>query len=205
MDNYDFDFFVIGGGSGGVRAARIAASLGANVGLCEASDLGGTCVNLGCVPKKLFAYASEYKSHFEDSVPFGWDATVPHFDWSTLLRNKDTEIKRLNGVYQRILENSGVQIFQGRGLLRGPNTILVNEQHVTAKHILIATGSRVHLPNIDGIEHALTSDDLFRLPQLPKRLVIVGGGYIGVEFASILKNFGVDIQVVHRGPATQIV
>ena len=151
---------MIGGGSGGVRAARIAASLGANVGL-YGPRFGGTCVNLGCVPKKLFAYASEYKSHFEDSVPFGWDATVPHFDWSTLLRNKDTEIKRLNGVYQRILENSGVQIFQGRGLLRGPNTILVNEQLVTAKHILIATGSRVHLPNIDGIEHALTSDDFF--------------------------------------------
>ena len=199
MTTFDFDFFVIGGGSGGVRAARIAASLGATVGLCEASSLGGTCVNVGCVPKKLFTYAAEYKSHFEDSAPFGWASTGHVFDWATLMQNKDVEITRLNGIYQRLLENVGVQIHRGRGVLTGPHSVSVNGTTFHCKHILIATGSKIDLPNIKGIEHALTSDDLFRLPTLPKRLIIVGGGYIGVEFASILHNLGVHTQVVHRG------
>ena len=200
MKNFDFDFFVIGGGSGGVRAARVAASLGATVGLCEDSAMGGTCVNLGCVPKKLFSYAAEYKSHFEDAIRFGWNTSVHAFDWHTLMENKNAEITRLNGIYQRILENVGVHIHRGRGVLDGPNTVVVNGTRFHCKYILIATGSKIHLPQIPGIEHALTSDDLFRLPALPKRLVVVGGGYIGVEFASILHNLGVEITVIHRGP-----
>lgn len=198
MERADYDLFVIGAGSGGVRAARIAASLGATVGICEDARLGGTCVNVGCVPKKLFVYGAGYADAFEEAAGYGWEAGAPTFSWSALRDRKDGEIARLNGVYQRLLEGAGVTIHHGRGRFVDPHTVRVGDRLVTAKNILIATGGRPTVMGFPGADLTKYSDDFFSLPELPRRLVIVGGGYIGAEFAGIFQRLGVEVSLVHR-------
>lgn len=203
QSTYDYDLFVIGAGSGGVRAARMSASHGAKVAVAEEHRVGGTCVIRGCVPKKLFVYASQFAEHFEDAAGFGW--TVPQepvFNWKTLIANKDKEIDRLNGIYIRNLNNSGVEIIDDRAVLKDAHTVhLVNEDRdVTAKNILIAVGAWPNLPSVPGIEHAISSNEAFDLEELPKRIVVVGGGYIAVEFAGIFNGLGVETTLMYRGP-----
>ena len=198
--NFDFDLFVIGAGSGGVRAARMAASMGKRVAVAEERYLGGTCVNVGCVPKKLFVYASQFSELFETSKGFGWDLkTNAEFDWCQLRDNKTAEIQRLNGIYQQLLDNSGAQIINGTAKLAGPNQVEVNGQRYRAKTILIATGSWPFIPDFPGSELAISSNEMFYLEQLPKQAVVVGGGYIAVEFAGILNGLGVETQLIYRG------
>ena len=201
MSEYDFDLFVIGAGSGGVRAARIAASHGARVGICEESRVGGTCVIRGCVPKKLLVYASHFSEEFEDARGFGWDVGPVSFSWPDLIRAKDKEIDRLNQVYLNLLSNSGVELFEERGTLADPHTIQLGERSVTAKYILIAVGGRPWVPDIPGIEHAITSDEAFHLEGLPDRVLIVGGGYIACEFAGIFNGMGSEVIQSYRGDA----
>ncbi|MBL4645446.1 MAG: glutathione-disulfide reductase [Alphaproteobacteria bacterium] len=200
---YDYDFFVIGAGSGGVRASRMASTYGSKVGICEDYRVGGTCVIRGCVPKKLFVYASEYSSHFSDSKGFGWSGADQAFDWSTLIAAKDKEIDRLNGLYLQTLENHNVEVIQARGRLLDAHTIELSSAEgtrtVTADKILIATGSWPQMPDVPGIEHAITSNEAFHLEQLPKRMAIVGGGYIAVEFAGIFNGMGVEMHLLYRG------
>ena len=195
----DFDLFVIGGGSGGVRAARIAAKLGARVAICEERRLGGTCVNVGCVPKKLMAIGARYPAAAEDAAGFGWDFSEPTLNWSRFIANKDREINRLNAVYRRILEAPGCQVFDGRGVLVDHHTIAIGDQTHTATNILLATGGRPWIPDVPGADLGLTSDQIFSLPERPERIVIVGGGYIGVEFASIFAGYGSQVSLLHRG------
>lgn len=200
---YDYDFFVIGAGSGGVRASRMAATYGAKVGLCEDYRVGGTCVIRGCVPKKLFVYASEYSSHFNDAKGFGWSEGDHDFDWNALIEAKDKEIDRLNGLYIQNLENHNVEIIEARGRLLDPHTVELSSAHgiktITAKKILIATGAWPQMPHIPGIEHAITSNEAFHLETLPKRIAVVGGGYIAVEFAGIFNGMGVNTHLLYRG------
>jgi len=198
MSQFDYDYFVIGAGSGGVRSARIASSLGARVGICEDDRLGGTCVNVGCVPKKLMVYAAGYADHMDDAAGFGWTVGDRSFSWPDLIAAKDAEIARLNTVYGRILRNAGVTIHQGRGVLLDPQTVQVGDTSFTAEHILIATGGQPFVPEIPGAEFGITSDDVFTLPELPSRVVIVGGGYIAVEFAGIFNALGVHTTMVYR-------
>ncbi|UCH75855.1 MAG: glutathione-disulfide reductase [Rhodospirillales bacterium] len=200
MDEYKYDFFVIGAGSAGVRAARIAGQLGARVGIAEDRFFGGTCVNIGCVPKKLFVYASHFAEEFEDAAGFGWTVGERSFDWPTLITNKNAEIERLNGIYERILKNAGVTIHRGRATVTGPNAIAVGDETLTAQHILVATGGRPFVPDIRGRELAVISDDMFYLEEFPKRVVVVGGGYIAVEFAGILNGLGAEVTQLYRGP-----
>ncbi len=195
---YDYDYFVIGGGSGGVRSARIAAGHGAKVGLAEGKYLGGTCVNVGCVPKKLFAYASDYHAMFEDAKGYGWSAEKPTFDWHTLIQNKDNEINRLNGIYQNMLENSGVEVFKEFATFIDDHTLQVGDQKITADKILIAVGGEPRRPDYEGAEHAIVSDDAFYLETLPKSVVIEGAGYIAVEFAHIFHGMGVETTIIYR-------
>lgn len=198
--HYDFDLLVIGAGSGGIRAARLAAGMGAKVAVVESRDLGGTCVNVGCVPKKLFVYAAEYSQAFVDAAGYGHHfAAKPTFDWHTLRDNKTHEIKRLNGIYQSMLEAAGVQIIRGQGAFVSPHQVRVGEETYAAKTILIATGSWPAVPDIAGAEHLLTSNDFFYLARVPQRAVILGGGYIAVEFAGILQGLGVETHLVYRG------
>lgn len=197
--SYDFDLFVIGGGSGGVRAARMSAGFGARVGLCEDTYFGGTCVNVGCVPKKLFVYGAHFHEEFEDARAYGWSGLEPRFDWQTLRQAKDKEISRLNGIYRRLLENAGVQAMDGRGTLVDHHTVDVGGEQVTAEHILLAVGGRPQVPDIPGKELGLTSDHMFYLEALPRRAAVIGGGYIGLEFAGILNGLGVDVHLLHRG------
>ena len=202
MSEYDYDLFVIGGGSGGVRAARIAATHGARVGIAEEYRYGGTCVIRGCVPKKLFVYASHFAESFEDAIGFGWSTKKVSFDWWTLISNKDREIDRLNKIYISNLEKAGVDLFNTRAEMRDPHSVfLVAEQrHVTAKYILIATGGTVNIDEqLPGIEHVITSNEAFHLEALPERIVIAGGGYIAVEFAGIFSGLGVDTTLLYRG------
>lgn len=196
----DYDLFVIGAGSGGVRAARIASSYGAKVALAEDYRIGGTCVIRGCVPKKLYVLASRFHDEFEDARGFGWRIAQPNFDWPTLVAAKEKEITRLSGLYEQTLTNSGVALIQARAALAGPNEVLLSTgQKIRAKYILIATGGGpVVAPNIPGIEHSLSSNEIFDLPQLPKRLLIIGSGYIAVEFASIFARFGVETYLTFR-------
>ena len=197
---YDFDLFVIGAGSGGVRAARMAAAKGKKVAIAEVSDLGGTCVNVGCVPKKLFVYASQFPEFFHASKGYGWTIQQPHsFDWETLRNNKTQEITRLNGIYQQLLTNSGAQIINGRATLKGPQQVAINGQTYGAENILIATGGWPYIPEFEGSELAISSNEMFSLDQLPKQAVIVGGGYIAVEFAGILNGLGVQTDLIYRG------
>lgn len=194
-----FDLFVIGAGSGGVRAARMAAAQGANVAIVESRYFGGTCVNVGCVPKKLFVYASEFSNLVEASKGFGWDIRIDQFDWARLLANKNSEIERLNGIYSRLLNNSNVKVFEGEGHLLGNQQITVGEQVFSADKILIATGGWPVKPDIDGSDLAITSNEFFFLDKLPKKVVVIGGGYIAVEFAGILNGLGVDTTLSYRG------
>jgi len=196
----DFDFFVIGAGSAGVRACRIAASLGARVGVAEERYFGGTCVNVGCVPKKLFSYAAHYRDDFQDSRGFGWNPSEPGFDWHRLKENKDNEINRLNDIYETILSNNKVTIFNDRAVITGPNELSVAGARVTAKYILIAVGGWPWVPAFPGSEYAVTSNELFAMEQLPSSMVVVGGGYIAVEFASIFSRLNCDTQLIYRGP-----
>lgn len=200
MSNYDYDLFVIGAGSGGVRCARMSASMGAKVAIAEERYFGGTCVNVGCVPKKLFVYAAHVNEDLHTAQSFGWKIENASFHWPTLLENKNREIARLNGIYRSILANAGVKIYEGRAVIDGPNKIRVAEQTFTARYILVATGGWPSKPEIPGAEHAITSNEFFFLPQLPASALVVGGGYIAVEFAGILHNLGVKTTVSYRGP-----
>ena len=206
--DYDFDLFVIGAGSGGTRAARIAAGYGARVAVAEERFLGGTCVNVGCIPKKLFVYASHYAEDFEDAAGYGWRgppdeesaAGAPAFDWPTLVANKDREIERLNGIYRGLIEGAGARLYDTRATIAGPHAISVAGSTVTARHILVATGGEPTLPELPGIEHAIRSDDVFYLDRLPERLIVVGGGYIAVELAGVFAGLGVEVTQLYRGP-----
>ena len=196
---YEFDLFVVGAGSGGVRAARFAAGFGAKVAVAESRYLGGTCVNVGCVPKKLLVYGAHFAEDFEQASGFGWSLGEASFDWATLIANKDREIHRLNGIYRNLLVNSGVTLIEGHAKLTGPNEVEVNGKRHTAKHILIATGGWPQIPEIPGHEHAITSNEAFFLKELPKRVLVVGGGYIAVEFAGIFHGLGAQTSLLYRG------
>lgn len=201
MASYDYDLFVIGGGSGGVRAARIAAQHGARVAIAEEYRYGGTCVIRGCVPKKLFVYASEIAHHLEGSRGFGWDIERHSFDWPTLVSRKDAEIDRLNTIYISLLERAKVAVLNGRAQLVDPHTLEVaGHGRVTAKIILVATGGRPFLPDVPGVECSITSNEAFHLPALPQHITVVGGGFIAVEFAHIFNGLGCNVSMVHRRP-----
>lgn len=199
MTTYDYDLFVIGAGSGGVRAARMSAGTGAKVAIAEEKYLGGTCVNVGCVPKKLLVFASHYAEDFEDAEGFGWTVGERSFNWSTLIKNKNTEIERLNGIYKRMLENAGVNVVYGRARLVSDHSVEVNGEIITAEKILVTVGGTPSVPEFEGSEHVISSDQIFFLPEMPKKMVIVGGGYIAVEFAGIMKGLGVETHLVYRG------
>jgi glutathione reductase (NADPH) len=196
--NYDYDLFVIGAGSGGIATARRAAEYGAKVGIVESDRLGGTCVNRGCIPKKLMVYASHFPALFEEGQGYGWSAAESTLDWPHMITAVNNEVTRLNEIYQRMLDNSKVTVFQGHGSFADPHTVMIGEQKVTADRILIAVGGEPVRPDIPGIDYAIVSDDIFNLPQQPKRIVILGGGYIGVEFACILNALGTKVTQVIR-------
>jgi len=200
MAEFDYDLFVIGAGSGGVRAARMAAGFGARVAVAEDRYMGGTCVNVGCVPKKLYVYASEFGKAFRDARGFGWDSGPTPFDWATLRDNKKTEISRLNAIYRNLLGGVDVDIIDGRASIVDAHTVIVSGQHYSAGKILIATGGWPHIPDFPGSEYAVTSNEIFDLEQFPQRLVIVGGGYIAVEFAGIFNGLGAQVTQLYRGP-----
>jgi glutathione reductase (NADPH) len=200
MAQYDYDLFTIGGGSGGVRASRMSASFGARVVLAEERYLGGTCVNVGCIPKKLLVYASHFAEDFADAGSYGWSVGESGFDWNALIAAKDREIARLNGVYDRLLNDAGVEQITGHATLVDAHTVAVGDQRFTAENILVATGSWPSVPRIPGIEHSITSNEAFSLKALPERVIIVGGGYIAVEFAGIFHGLGVETTELYRGP-----
>ncbi|WP_333876185.1 glutathione-disulfide reductase [Methylobacter sp.] len=199
MVQYNYDLFVIGAGSGGIRTARMASGYGARVAIAEERYLGGTCVNVGCVPKKLLVYASQFKDHFQAAAGFGWTVGESTFNWSSLIANKNQEIERLHAVYGNQLQKSGVNIITGNAKLLDAHTVVVDGVHYSAKHIVIATGGWPSVPDMPGKQHTVTSNEMFFLDQLPKSIVIAGGGYIAVEFAGILNSFGVDTTLCHRG------
>jgi glutathione reductase (NADPH) len=199
MSPYDFDLFTLGAGSGGVAASRRAASYGARVAICEESRVGGTCVIRGCIPKKLLVLGSHYRDDFEDSKGFGWSGPEPVLDWGRLVTRKNLEIDRLNAIYVRLLRDAGVTLVEGRGRLLDAHTVEVAGRRHTAEHILVATGGRPSVPPIRGAEHAITSNEALELPVLPRRVVIVGGGYIGVEFAGIFNALGSQVTLLIRG------
>lgn len=202
MTEFDYDLFVIGGGSGGVRAGRLAAAMGKRVAIAEEYRFGGTCVIRGCVPKKLFVYASQFPEHFEDAAGYGWSVGESEFDWPTLIANKDREIARLEGLYRRGLENAGAEIIESRAILLDRHTVCVvkEDRTVTARTILIATGGRpTPHPALPGHEHAISSNEAFHLEKLPGSIAIAGGGYIAVEFANIFHGLGVETTLVYRG------
>jgi glutathione reductase (NADPH) len=198
MTQYDYDLFTIGAGSGGVRASRYAARLGARVAAAEERYLGGTCVNAGCIPKKLFSYAAHYGEDFGDAAGYGWSTAAPVFDWRTLVANKDREIERLNGVYAKLLADAGVAVLRGRATLVDAHTVELGGRRFSARYILVATGGWPVVPRIPGSELAISSNEAFHLGQLPRRVLVVGGGYIAVEFASIFNGLGVDTTLVYR-------
>lgn len=200
-DSYDYDLIVIGAGSGGVRLARMSAQRGARVAVVESRYLGGTCVNVGCVPKKLFVYGAHVREELEDAAGYGWQVPTDNvsFDWPTLVANKNAEIERLNGIYGRLLANAGVEIIEGTASFEDPHTVRVGEQSYSSGRITVATGSWPVVPDIPGKEHLLTSNDMFYLPQLPRHATIWGGGYIAVEFAGILAGLGVETTLLYRG------
>lgn len=195
---FDLDLFVIGAGSGGVRAARFAAGFGARVAVAESRYLGGTCVNVGCVPKKLLVYGAHYSEDIEQAKGFGWTTGQPQFDWITLIENKNREIERLNGIYRNLLVNSGVILHEGHARIVDKNTVEVNGQRYTTANILIAVGGWPQVPDIPGKEHAITSNEAFFLKTLPRRVLVVGGGYIAVEFASIFNGLGSETVNIYR-------
>lgn len=194
-----FDLFVIGGGSGGVACARRAGTHGARVGISEASRVGGTCVNRGCIPKKFLVYASHFSEDFEDASAYGWSVKEPAFDWPAMVRAKDKELERLEGVYKRMLTEAGVKLIEGHTVLADAHTVEVDGQTHTAEAVVVATGAWPVLPEVPGIEHAITSNEAFDLAALPRRIVIVGGAYIAVEFAGIFNGLGADTKLLYRG------
>ncbi|MGI9386591.1 MAG: glutathione-disulfide reductase [Methyloligellaceae bacterium] len=202
MSTFDFDLFVIGGGSGGVRAARMSAQYGAKVGIAEEYRYGGTCVIRGCVPKKLLVYASRFGDAMDDAKGFGWSIEGRRFDWPTLIANKDKEIGRLSQIYIQILDNNGVTHFDTRVEIEDAHTIrlIADNETVTAKTILVATGATPFVPDIPGAEHSITSNEAFHLPELPSSVTIIGGGYIAVEFAGIFNGLGAETTLLYRGP-----
>jgi glutathione reductase (NADPH) len=199
MKQYDFDLFIIGAGSGGVRAARIAAGHGAKVAIAEESRVGGTCVIRGCVPKKLLTYAAHYREDFADAAAYGWRVPEPSFDWGRLIANKDREIDRLNGLYKKTLAGAGVELIESRAILADPHTIEMSGRRLTAKIVLIAVGAWPERPSIPGVALSITSNEAFHLPTLPKDVVIAGGGYIAVEFAGIFAGLGAKVTLLYRG------
>jgi glutathione reductase (NADPH) len=199
MARYDYDLFTIGAGSGGVRASRMSASFGAKVAVAEELYLGGTCVNVGCIPKKLLVYAAHYGEDFSDAAGFGWSVAEPRLDWARLIANKNKEINRLNGVYRKLLGDAGVEILDGHAEVLDPHTVSLGGRKITAKYILVAVGSWPAVPRFPGFEHAITSNEAFYLSSLPRRVVIVGGGYIGVEFAGIFHGLGAHTTQLYRG------
>lgn len=196
---FDFDLFVIGAGSGGVRAARFAAGFGARVAVAESRYLGGTCVNVGCVPKKLLVYGAHVAEELEQARGFGWSLAEARFDWATLIANKNREIQRLNGIYRNLLVNSGVTLLDGHARIVGAHEVEVNGQRYSAEHILVAVGGWPQVPDIPGKELAITSNEAFHLERLPRRVLVVGGGYIAVEFASIFHGLGAQTTLLYRG------
>jgi glutathione reductase (NADPH) len=197
---YDYDLFVIGAGSAGVRAARMAAGLGAKVAIAEDRYFGGTCVNVGCVPKKLYVYASQFSESFSAAAGFGWQVGDSAFSWANLVANKDKEIGRLQTVYDKLLHDSGVHVVNGRAELINEHQVKVADKTYSTERIVIATGGWPFVPEVEGKEHIVTSNEIFNLPTLPKQMVIVGGGYIAVEFAGIMHGLGVDVTIFERGP-----
>tara|TARA_R110002050_G_scaffold269917_2_gene412709 strand:+ start:253538 stop:254893 length:1356 start_codon:yes stop_codon:yes gene_type:complete len=196
---YDYDLFVIGAGSGGVRASRMASSFGAKVAVCEDRYMGGTCVNVGCVPKKLYVYASEYSRHFKESQGFGWNTGEIPFDWATLRDNKTEEISRLNGIYDGILDRANVEVIKGRGRIVDQHTVEVDGKKYTTERILLAVGGWPFIPDFEGREHVISSNEVFDLETFPKRMLVVGGGYIAVEFAGIFNGLGSEVTQLYRG------
>ena len=199
MAQYDYDLFTIGAGSGGVRASRMSASFGAKVAVAEERYLGGTCVNVGCIPKKLLVYGSHYGEDFDDLAGYGWTVGERRFDWSKLIENKNREISRLNGIYRTILADAGVALLEGHAEVIDPHTVSVDGRRITAKYILVAVGSWPAVPRFPGSEHAITSNEAFFLPALPEKVIVVGGGYIGVEFAGIFHGLGAKTTQLYRG------
>ncbi len=199
MAQYDYDLFTIGAGSGGVRASRMSASFGAKVAVAEERYLGGTCVNVGCIPKKLLVYASHYGDDFDDLAGYGWTVGERRFDWSKLIENKNREINRLNGIYRNVLADAGVSLFEAHAEVIDPHTVSLDGQQITAKYILVAVGSWPAVPQFPGCEYAITSNEAFYLPSLPENVIIVGGGYIGVEFAGIFHGLGAKTTQLYRG------
>ena len=199
MGSFDYDLVVIGGGSGGVRAARFSAAAGARVAIVEERDWGGTCVNVGCIPKKLFGYAAHYSEEFRDARRFGWSSMDPCFDWPTLRDNKTAEITRLNGIYVNMLKDAGCSVLEGRARLAGPHEVDISGQRFHTANILVATGGWPYVPDIPGRDHAITSNECFFLDELPRSIVIVGGGYIAAEFAGIFHGLGVEVTQLYRG------
>jgi len=198
--DYDFDLFTIGAGSAGVRACRVAAGYGARVAVAEERQLGGTCVNLGCIPKKLLVYAAQFREAFEDAAGFGWVVESRSLQWPQLIANKNREIARLNEVYRSLLEQAGVQCIEGRARVVDAHTVVVNERTFTARSILIATGGWPEQPRTPGVELAITSNEAFFLERAPKRVLIIGGGYVAVEFAGIFHGIGAEVTQLYRGP-----
>jgi glutathione reductase (NADPH) len=198
---FDYDLYVIGAGSGGVRAARLAAMSGAKVGIAEEYRVGGTCVVRGCVPKKFMVYASEFSSAFKAAEGFGWSKCEMTFDWPAFLRAKDIEIARLSGLYVTGLQNAGADIAHARAELQDAHTVALSDRdrRLSAEKVLVASGGRPTVPDVPGIEHVITSEEAFQLPQLPRRILVVGGGYIAVEFAGIFKGLGVETTLIYRG------
>jgi glutathione reductase (NADPH) len=200
VSEFDFDLFVIGAGSGGVRASRMASQYGAKVAVAEDTYLGGTCVNVGCVPKKLFVYGSHVPEEVEAAAGFGWRVSEPQFDWPTLRDNKTREIQRLNGVYRNILASAGVELIEGRARLLDAHTVEVAGKQYSAERILIATGGWPKIPEIPGREHIISSNEAFYLQEFPRRVLVLGGGYIAVEFAGIFNGLGAETELLYRGP-----
>ena len=201
MSNYDYDLITIGAGSGGVRASRLSGGYGARVAVCEEDRVGGTCVLRGCIPKKLLIYGAHYADYMEDAVNYGWTIEGASHDWSKLIDNKNTELDRLNGIYLRILRDNNVELKEGRGVLVGDHTVEIAGKRITGENILIAVGGWPSMPDIPGIEYVITSNEALELPELPKRMVIVGGGYIAVEFAGIFASLGVEVTEIIRAEA----
>ncbi len=198
MSTYDFDLFVIGAGSGGVRAGRMAAAQGIKVAIAEDRYMGGTCVNVGCVPKKLYVYASEFAEELAHAKGFGWTFGEGSFDWEVLKSNRRSEISRLNGIYENLLNNSGAEIVQGRATVTGAHSVMVGDKSYTAERILVATGGWPSIPDIPGAEHVMSSNEIFDLPDFPQRCLIVGGGYIAVEFAGVFNGLGAEVVLLNR-------
>jgi len=198
MVDYDYDLITIGAGSGGVRASRLSGGYGARVAICEEDRVGGTCVLRGCIPKKLLIYGAHYADHMQDAVRYGWTIEGAFHDWAKLINNKNSELDRLNQIYLNILESNNVELKEGRGRLIDDHTVEVGGKKITGKNILIAVGGWPSMPDIPGIRHAISSNEALELSQLPKKMVIVGGGYIAVEFAGIFSSLGVDVTEIIR-------